>query len=132
MVDEGKPNHKNLPCGGTAILVLNPLNLGSYLYEINGYLEREYSDKLKLKDIIRKVRNSFLVHDDLSPSNLEELVTLTNMRDISKQALLKDMLWRLYHLVILLDLQIQAVMKELRLDLSEIVQNYLSSLSKTS
>ncbi len=128
IVDEKKANHKGLPCGGSAILVLHPLDLGSFITPIYKFLEREYSSDTKLKDIIRQVRNSFLVHGDLSPYNLEDLVTETKMRDVANQAKLTYLLWRLYHLVILVDLKIQAVIKKLEFNPFAIVHDYLSSL----
>jgi hypothetical protein len=127
LVDKTKPNHAGLPMGGTAILALNPLGLSNLLLPVDSILGRRFGRENTFGDAIRKLRNTYLVHGDFSPEQLETLIVDTQMRDPAQQERLAANIWDLFHEVLLIDLRITSILANINPDLSVIIARYATA-----
>lgn len=127
LVDKTKPNHAGLPMGGTAILALHPIGLSDLLMPVNSILGRRFGKENTFGDAIRKLRNTYLVHGDFSPEQLESLVADTQMRDPVQQERLAANIWDLFHEVLLIDLRITAILASINPDLPAIITRYATT-----
>lgn len=128
IVDAKKPNHKTMPYGGSAILVLQPLKIDQILEPIMKILGTNLGENETLCTSVQKVRNKFLVHGDFAIDDLEGLVEATKMRDFTNHQFFNSLLWNLFYEVILLDLRLISIFSALEFNHKQIVQEYLDSL----
>lgn len=107
---------KGEPMGGTIYKVLSTMGLEDLLKPIDVVLKQAYSSGVTFEDVLRNIRNKFLVHGDFSPDGTQELVDRSNMHSLGQKLKLSEYLWDMFNEVVILKLRIIAILTFLGLD----------------
>lgn len=126
LIDRSKPSHKNLPMGGRVILVLHPLDLTELLDPIKNLLDVPFGDTT-LGQAILNNRHIDLVHGDFSPKQVEYLINQTRMRDPRQQELFAQLIWRLFHRLIVLYLKVMSLCSSSGKDMGVVMLRYMKT-----
>ncbi len=124
LVDATEPSHKGLPMGGTVIMALQPMGLASFLGPIKEALDRPLGD-ISLGETVLRLRHSDLVHGDFSPTRVEYLIRLTQMRDPNQAAKLSQLLWQFFHRLVFLYLQLLALLADSGQEMGAVTVRYM-------
>lgn len=126
LVDTSKPTHKGLPMGGTVVRALHPMGLSHLLQPINEILDERFGDTT-FGDTILNLRHSHLVHGDFSPVRIEYLVRETQMRNPMQQERFAQLVWKLFHRLVILNLQLLSLLASTGEDLASVAIRYVQS-----
>ena len=103
LLDSVRNRSKGLMMGGTVIAVLQPLGIEKLLEPIQNVLERPLGGQWIFGEVVRRLRNNFLVHGDFSIDKLETMIRETEVRKMTNLVKFHDCAWDLFHQAILLD-----------------------------
>ena len=113
LLDSLNNMNKGLTMGGTIIVVLHPLGLEKLLEPIQKILSRPLGGQWTFGEVVRRLRNKFLVHGDFSIEQLETMIRETEVRKMTNLVRFHDCTWDLFHQVILLDLRINSILSHI-------------------
>lgn len=113
LIDTSKPSHNGLPMGGKVIRVLYPIGVAEILAPIQKILNEPFGEITFGKAILNN-RHSDLVHGDFSPECVEYLIDQTHMRDPNQPELFAQLIWRFFHKLIILYLNVTALLASSR------------------
>lgn len=126
LVDTSKPTHKDLPMGGKVIRALHPIGLAHLLTPIKEILDLSFGD-ISFGQAILNLRHSDLVHGDFSPERIEYLIRQTNMRNANQQQRFAQLIWKLFHRLLILNLNLLSLVGDIDEDMNNVVIRYLQS-----
>ena len=115
--------------GGTVVLALHPIGLSNLLEPIDEVLNREFGETT-FGEAIVKLRHSFLVHGDFSPTRVEHLVSQTQMRNPMQQQLFAQLAWVLFHRLVIFDLQLLSLIGSISDDFESIILRYMKEYAQ--
>lgn len=124
LVDTSKFTHKDLPMGGTVIRALYPIGLTSILDPLKNILEEPFGE-ITFGQAILNLRHSDLVHGDFSPERVEHLINQTQMRNPIQQEQFGHLIWRLYHRLIILHLELFSLLNSSGKDAGIVMLRYV-------
>lgn len=131
LVDTTKSTHKDLPMGGTVIRGLDPIGLSHLLEPIKQVLDESFGDTT-FGETILNLRHSDLVHGDFSPARVEYLIRQTKMRLPAQQERFAQLMWILFHRLIVLRLQLTSILLSSGKDPGSAILGYIASLEPSS
>lgn len=126
LVDTSKPTHKDLLMGGTVVRALHPLGLSHLLAPLKSVLD-EPLGQTTFGDTILSLRHSYLVHGDFSPERLEYLISQTAARNPKQMELFRQLVWKLFHRLMIVNLQVLALLASAEGEPASAVSRYLAS-----
>ncbi len=126
LVDTSKPTHKDLPMGGTVIRALHPMGLADLIKPVKEVLDEPFGN-ITFGQTILDFRHSHLVHGDFSPERIEYLVRDTHARNPMQMEEFARLVWKLFHRLMILNLQLLSLLAPSQGELGAAVIRYLSS-----
>lgn len=107
-------------------MAMNPLGLSSLVEPIKDVLKEPFGD-ITFGDAILNLRHSHLVHGDFSPERIEYLVRQTQMRNPMQQERFAQLVWKLFHRLLILNLKILSLMASTGNDIGAVLMRYVES-----
>jgi len=117
------------PIGGMIYKTLEPMGLSHLLDQVKVVLDKPMEGNISFGETIRKIRNDFLVHGSFSPDDISSIVKTTQLRDMTQQIHLANLIWALFNQSFILKLKIIALLTEAKVDVDELMKSYISKAS---
>ena len=122
-------NKENNSIGGMVYKTLAPMGLSSLLDQIKAVLDKPMEGSISFGETIRKIRNDFLVHGYFSPNDISPIIKSTQLRDMTQQIHLTNLIWELFNQSFILKLKLIALLSATGVDPIELMTRYISKAS---